>query len=153
MCDAAGQPAQTKEAAARWNARERPLTDAEVESIAAFVHEANRRWQGINGEEPSPPWEDAPEWQRESARKGVRFALEEARKPSPRFLEKSGAEQQHDAWLEEKLRAGWTYGPVKDASAKTHPCLLPYKSLPPWQRRKDIIFGALCDALDPRREV
>jgi hypothetical protein len=161
MCDGCG-PAKgmgigTKlDAGAMVNPRYRDLTEIEVEDIASFVHEANRMYQGRHGEDPSPPWNQAPEWQRESAKNGVRAALE---KGGLNKLYHHGdaddprAREQHDSWLEEKLRQGWRYGEVKDPKAKTHPCCLPFHALPSWQRRKDVLFRALCEALDPRREV
>lgn len=134
--------------------RHRKLTDEEVEQVASFCHSANRLYQAMNGEEPSPPWPEAPEWQKESARKGVRHVLEGGLAAKyPGLGGPTREEDQHNAWMEEKLRAGWTYGAVKNPVAKTHPCLLPYRSLPAWQRRKDRLFGALCRALDPREEA
>jgi hypothetical protein len=38
---------------------------------------------------------------------------------------------------------GWTYGQVKGAHAKTHPCCVPYEELPVEQRRKDALFKAI----------
>lgn len=107
-----------------------------VEQIARVCHEANRGWCEANGDTSQVPWADAPEWQRESAIKGVALALAGAT-----------SEELHLGWCQEKLDAGWRYGPVKDAEAKTHPCLLSYADLPEEQRRKDALFGAIVDAL------
>jgi hypothetical protein len=85
----------------------------------------------------SPVWELAPEWQRESAIKGVQFILDNPDAPPS---------ASHDSWLEEKRRDGWKYGPVKDAEKKEHPCFVPYEELPLDQRRKDFIFGAVARA-------
>ena len=46
----------------------------------------------------------------------------------------------------EKIRS-WSYGEVKDAEAKTHPCLIPYDQLPEFQKAKDKLFVAIVDAL------
>lgn len=54
---------------------------------------------------------------------------------------------QHDAWSKDKIADGWVYGPVKDAKAKTHPCLVAYHELPEEQRRKDALFQAVIKAL------
>lgn len=110
---------------------------ATPEEIARVAHEANRAWQYVSGDPaPSPQWEEAPEWQRSSAVDGVRQVLAGA----------SGAVL-HDAWCAHKRAEGWRYGPEKDASAKTHPCLVPYGELPLEQRRKDDLFAAVVAAL------
>lgn len=49
----------------------------------------------------------------------------------------SGAEQEHIRWMDAKLRAGWKPGSVKDPSARTHPCLVPYTKLPEREKEKD----------------
>ncbi len=53
-------------------------------------------------------------------------------------------EGMHLNWSKEKMRAGWMYGPVKDAEKKTHPCLVEYEKLPIEQRMKDHLFLAVC---------
>jgi hypothetical protein len=45
--------------------------------------------------------------------------------------------------MNERLNAGWQYGPVKDALLLTHPCLVDYDKLPPEQRVKDSLFGQI----------
>lgn len=111
---------------------------ARLVSIAAEVaHESNRIWQREIGDDVSPPWYIAPTWQRESA-------LEGAQKHLDGLLTDPRAS--HESWLEHKLRDGWTFGEKKDADAKTHPCCLPYDSLPPEQKFKDSLFSAVCDA-------
>lgn len=110
---------------------------ASPEDIARVCHEANRAWQQVTGDPaPSPPWDDAPEWQRDSAIAGVRHAQNGAT-----------AEQLHDAWCDYKRAGGWVFGETKDADAKTHPCLVPYGELPPDQHRKDALFAAIVGAL------
>lgn len=108
-----------------------------IAEIAQVCHEANRAVQAITGDpSPSPAWDGAPEWQRESAVEGVRQALDGA---TP--------EQLHESWCGHKRADGWTYGEVKDAGAKTHPCLVPYAELPAEQRAKDSLFHAIVAAL------
>lgn len=127
----------------------RGLTDQELEAIARVCHEANRAYCLMLGDASQPEWNNAPDWQRESARNGVRQAV----RGHGGYRVMNEDEERHNSWLEEKLRAGWTYGPTKDPERKRHPCMLPYASLPPEQRRKDVLFGAICSALDPRRTV
>jgi hypothetical protein len=105
--------------------------------IARICHEANRALQvATEDPAPSPQWDDAPDWQRESAIAGV----EEARRGAT-------PEQLHTAWCEHKRAEGWTYGPRKDPDVKAHPCLVPYEQLPVEQRAKDTLFHAIVGAL------
>lgn len=104
--------------------------------IASVCHEANRAYCLTQGDTSQLPWTDAPPWQRESAILGVKKAIEGA---TP--------EQLHESWSAQKVADGWVYGDVKDADAKTHPCLVPYGELPTEQQRKDALFGAVVNAL------
>lgn len=110
------------------------------DDIAAVCHEANRRIQQALGEDVSPPWGYAPQWQRDSAIAGVHAALDGTAKT---------AAQQHGAWLAHKEAEGWVYGPVKDEVLKTHPCMVPYDQLPDGQKKKDRAFRAIVIALAP----
>lgn len=108
-----------------------------VREIARVAHEANRGIQIAQGDEAiSPPWEEAPEWQKASTISGVEKALEGA---SP--------EELHRSWCEKKREDGWIWGPKKDAKLQTHPCLVPYDQLPSEQRLKDYVFAAIVNAL------
>ncbi len=108
-----------------------------LEAIARITHEANRALQIETGDPAiSPPWDDAPPWQRDSAVDGVRKAIEGA---TPEHL--------HQSWCQFKRADGWRYGPVKDAAAKTHPCLVDYAILPADQKLKDDVFSAVVAAL------
>ncbi len=108
-----------------------------VEAIAMICHEANMAYCIALGDFSQKHWEDAADWQQESAIKGVEFALAGTRTPA----------EQHEAWLADKAADGWTYGTVKDADRKTHPCFVAYDKLPLEQRRKDALFGAVVSAL------
>ena len=108
-----------------------------TESIARVAHEANRAVQIETGDPAvSPHWDDAPQWQRDSAVEGVEKALAGA---TP--------EELHESWCEFKRNDGWVYGEVKDADAKTHPCLVPYAELPADQRVKDALFQSVVQIL------
>jgi hypothetical protein len=106
--------------------------------IARVCHEANRAYCISIGDSSQVAWDDAPEWQRTSAVRGVEFARTNPSAP---------ASAQHDAWLADKVADGWTYGPVKDPAKKQHPCCVSYESLPEAQRRKDALFKAVVMAL------
>jgi len=108
-----------------------------VHDIARVCHEANRAIQIVTGDPvPSPTWDDAPSWQRESAVAGVQKALDGA---TP--------EELHASWCADKGADGWTYGTVKDAAYLIHPCLVPYDELPEDQKIKDHLFSAIVTAL------
>lgn len=107
-----------------------PLKD--FTAIAQACHEANRAYCQSIGDHSQPPWYDAPQWQKDSAIKGVMLIAE---KP-----ETTPADS-HASWSAQKIADGWVYGPTKDAEKKTHPCLRPYDELPIEQRAKDYLFG------------
>ena len=53
----------------------------------------------------------------------------------------------HDMWVYEKLKEGWTYGPVRNPIAKTHPGMVPYSEMESYQRKKKPLFRAIVMAL------
>lgn len=108
------------------------------ELIAQACHEANRVACIAAGDYSQKHWEDAEPWQRQSAVDGVQWRLVNMDAP---------ASAQHDEWCRAKYRTGWKYGLVKDAQAKTHPCLVSYDSLPEHQKIKDRLFVAIVTAL------
>lgn len=112
--------------------------DTRLDAIARTVHEALRGWAAAHGQHDIPAWDDAPDWMHASTRESVVHALEH---PAP------NGRSQHEQWLAQKQRDGWTLGPVKDAAAKTHPLMVPYDALPDWERRKDKLINALAHAL------
>lgn len=108
-----------------------------VYDIARVCHEANRAIQVATGDPSvSPEWDNAPDWQQESAIEGVVKAIQGY-----------GPEGLHESWCDFKEADGWVYGDIKDAEAKTHPCLVPYAALPDEQKAKDAVFGAIVGAL------
>jgi RyR domain len=110
----------------------------DITAIAKVCHQANKAWCESNGDHSQKDWDEAAEWQRQSAINGVVFAMNNAdAEPSA----------QHDAWMEEKVAEGWTRGDVKDAGKKTHPQLVPYDDLPAEQQKKDKLFRAIVRAL------
>jgi len=103
--------------------------DQKLEACARATHEANRAYCIAIGDLSQVPWDEAPEWQKSSAKIGVAGAIQGV---TP--------EQSHESWLRTKEADGWRYGPVKDAEAKTHPCFVAYSDLPLAQRAKDDVF-------------
>lgn len=105
-----------------------------IKEAARAAHEVNRAFCAAIGDDSQVPWEEAPAWQRQSAVAGV-----QAIAADPNMT----PEQSHESWMAQKEADGWVYGEEKDAEAKTHPCMVPYAELPPEQRAKDYIFGAI----------
>lgn len=108
-----------------------------INDIARVCHEANRAWCIANRDFSQPSWDDAPEWQKESAMNGVLF-----NQANP----EAGDSASHDNWMAEKLADGWSWGIIKDAEIKTHPCIVPFDQLPREQQIKDAIFRAIVHA-------
>jgi hypothetical protein len=107
------------------------------------IHAANRELQIVQGDpRPSPPWDEAPEYQvRETIASVVAALADPERTP----------EQSHQGWYERLIADGWQYGPVKDEAAKTHPDLVPFDQLPEHEKQKDRLFMAIVRALAPER--
>jgi excisionase family DNA binding protein len=115
--------------------------DVIAENIARVVHAANRELQIVQGDPmPSPPWDEAPDYQAREATAGVREALQ-----NPQLT----PEQSHELWVDRMRADGWTYGTTKDFERKTHPTLLPFGELPTEQQLKDRLFIAIVRALAP----
>lgn len=110
----------------------------DIERIARACHEANRALCASFGDHSQLPWDQAEQWQRDSAIAGVKFRLENP---------DAGDDCQHSAWMKDKIDNGWKYGPVKDAERKEHPCIVPFEQLPSEQKAKDAIFSAIVNAL------
>jgi hypothetical protein len=106
-----------------------------VTQIAKLCHEVNRAYCKSIGDTSQPSWEDAPDWQKDSAKNGVEFHLNNETTP----------EQSHENWMKDKVADGWVYGDVKCPEKKTHPCMVSYDQLPIEQRTKDYLFKAIVD--------
>jgi hypothetical protein len=108
------------------------------EDIARVCHEVNRSYCQSLGDMSQPLWDDAPDWMKESAMKGVELHLTQLG---------AGPETSHKSWMQEKIDTNWTYGEVKDEVAKTHPCLVQFDELPVDQQAKDYIFRQIVHSL------
>jgi hypothetical protein len=117
-----------------------PYDDRAIERAAEAAHEVNRIYCRALGDLSHEHWEDTPSEIRDTVRAGVRVALQTI---SPQV--------QHHRWREAKQAAGWTWGPRKDPEAKTHPNLVPWSQLPPWEQAKDTIFGVVVRAVLEQR--
>ena len=104
--------------------------------IAMICHEANRAYCAGLEDNSQLPWDEAPQWQRDSAINGVLFHLNNPdAEPS----------HSHENWMEEKRLDGWMWGEVKDPEKKLHPCYTPYANLPEDQKAKDKLFISVVD--------
>lgn len=109
-----------------------------IEQIAQVAHEINKAYCEAIGDNSQPEWDDAPEWQKNSAIQGVIFHLENPN---------AGPDASHNNWLKQKWDEGWKYGEVKNLETKEHPCFLPYELLPVEQRVKDFLFKQVTNSL------
>ena len=90
------------------------------------------------GDVTQVPWEEAPQWQRDSAVKGVEMHLADPN---------ASPAASHESWKKQKLEEGWTYGPIKDPEKKEHPCIVPFADLPKEQQVKDWLFRGVVHAI------
>lgn len=77
------------------------MNKEEVEKIAKFVHETNRKYCESIGDRSQVSWEETPDIIRQSVISGVEMYLK-----NPNMT----PEQNHKAWLEYKAKEGWLYG-------------------------------------------
>jgi|TARA_B110000908_G_scaffold148714_1_gene181425 hypothetical protein len=111
-----------------------------VDAAARVAHEANRAWCEAHGDMSQTSWDDAPDWQKESAIVGVRFHIENP---------DAGDSASHDSWMKQKIYDGWVYGEEKNpiANPPTHPCIVPFSELPKVQQTKDALFRSIVHAV------
>src|SRR5665647_690315 len=105
--------------------------------IARVAHEVNKAYCEALGDVSQVAWQDAPQWQKDSALLGVKLHL----------YGDHGPQASHESWMKQKLAEGWTYGAFKDPENKKHHCLVPFDKLPREQQAKDYIFRAVVIAL------
>lgn len=98
----------------------------DIVRCARLIHVAVQALNDAHGE-PTIDWDT----NMPSVTAGVRRVLENP---------KETAEENHNAWMAYKAAEGWTWGPVKNATAKTHPCLVSFDALSPVDKAKDTIF-------------
>jgi hypothetical protein len=109
-----------------------------IEDIAKICHQANKALCQIHGDHSQLDWESASMWQHDAAINGVKFHLD-----NPTALPQAS----HEAWIKEKVRNGWVYGPVKNAELKTHPCIILFDELLPQDQAKDYLFANIVHSL------
>lgn len=102
-----------------------------VKHIAQICHDVNKSYCKTIGDLTQKGWDNAPDWQKESAIAGVIFHLQNPN---------AQPEDSHNSWLKQKEADGWKYGETKDPEKKEHPCFVPYNMLPVQQQKKDLLF-------------
>ena len=115
-----------------------PIKEKYYEFIASIAHEVNREYCLALDDTSQTSWEEAPQWQKDSAIAGVKFHLDN---------KNAGPEAFHNSWVKQKLEEGWKYGEVKDPEKKEHPCIVPFEKLPKEQQAKDFIFRGIIHAV------
>jgi len=113
------------------------FTEQKIWEIAAVCHEANRAFCKQHGDYSHKTWGETPKHIQLSTVAGVKTAMNEP---------EANGYTMHKAWVERKLKEGWTFGAVKDLERLTHPNLRPYIELPAYERFKDHLFLAIVDA-------
>lgn len=109
-----------------------------IVQVAELVHEANRIYCRMHGDDSQLPWGETSDMIRDSTIAGVKtHVLHPYLTP----------QQSHESWVDYKRKEGWVWGPVKDITARTHPCLMPYNQLPEEQKVKDWIFKGIVNAI------
>ena len=106
-----------------------------LEDLLIVLYEANRTYAAILEEYHDLPWIETTHECHESLTKGVTAVLTG-----------STPEQLHNQWWAEKIMQGWSYGPVKSTSKKTHPYARPWWDLTLPQQLKDTLFHAIVTA-------
>jgi hypothetical protein len=110
-----------------------------IYQVAMICHEANKTYcETVANDDSQPHWWDAPDWQKDSAIKGVEFHLDNP---------DASASASHDAWMADKIKEGWVYGEVKNPEKKQHPCIVPFEQLPVEQQIKDHLFKGIVHSL------
>lgn len=110
--------------------------------IARVCHEVNKAYRESIGDFSQLVWEDAPQWQKDSALLGVNLHVDKDVSPSAT----------HEIWMKQKVDDGWVYGDVKDPELKQHPCIVAYEDLDVQQQSKDFIFRGVVHALRSQLE-
>ena len=108
---------------------------AKVGAVEGYVL---REWLFNNVDDSQPSWDDAPDWQKNSAMLGGKLHIQHP---------DAGPQASHESWMAQKLAEGWVHGLSKCPETKQHPCMVPFDQLPREQQAKDYIFRAVVLAL------
>jgi RyR domain. len=107
-----------------------------TERRSAFVYESARLQAIAVGAPIVPePWQARENEFRVQFRRKIAELCDARELPTP--------EEAHDSWWKAYEDMGWTYGPVRDRSKKTHPDMVPFGDLEQREQDKDAVFLAL----------
>ena len=159
VCEYAGSMALAKNYPGRFRIyRVIPQRTLAMEELARAVHdlycdEHAREGKARAGNVALRPWEELGEDLRDANRAqvadipnklyflGYELAPGSGIAPSRMVI---GPEQmetlsrrEHDRWMAERQRQGWTYGPERDNARKHHPMLIPWEALSEEEKQKD----------------
>jgi len=107
------------------------MTEKKIYQIAKNAYNVCRAFEISNEGEKTPLWSKLREEDRELVIKSVELLLENNR---------TYASSVHDAWIDNMIEKGWTYGKEYDEKLQTNPHMIDYRSLPHLQRAKDRLF-------------
>jgi hypothetical protein len=111
-----------------------------LENIAQIVHEINKAFCESLGDTSLVSWADTPQDIKAIVVDGVLFHLNNPN---------AGADASHNNWMANKIAQGWVYGPVKDATKKEHPSIIPFEKLSLTERQKDVLVMQTVHSLAP----
>jgi hypothetical protein len=125
-----------------------------IDTVAAAIHETWRARSHAEGWSMQPrldrPYAELGEPDKDDNRAAARRMSEvlavagltldeDATKPAaalPTDLE-AMAEAEHNGWMAQRARAGWSWGATRDDAAKHHPSMVPYAQLSEREKEKD----------------
>ena len=129
-----------------------------VEELAEAVHNLYIRESRARGETTATnsalcPWSELPEILRESNRAqaedipnvlnvlGLELVQGAGMRADDILITDAQVEQlairQHERYVQERLKNGWTFGPVRDNATRKHPLLIPWEKLDESEKEKD----------------
>jgi hypothetical protein len=159
VCEYAGSMALAKNYPGRYRIyRLLPHRVLPIETLAKAIHQAYCNESRARGDSPATnaalrPWHDLPEDLRNANRAqaadipnklwllGYELAPSWGLKASsialPGDLVETMAKREHDRWLHDRQRSGWSFGPVRDDATKSHPLIVPWDQLAEPEKQKD----------------
>ncbi|QFG10306.1 ryR domain protein [Mycobacterium phage DyoEdafos] len=115
-----------------------PVAETLLERQAIFIYEGARlQAAAVNAPIIPEPWD-----KRDEAFKTQFLGITQKMMGPDRFTDPEAA---HDSWWRAYEALGWSYGPVRDTEAKTHPDMVPFADLGWEERMKDAVWIALCE--------
>ena len=159
VCEYAGSMQLAKGYPGRFRIyRVLPKRVLNIENLAKAAHELyceKQRAHGITSSTNTSlrPWEELTEDLRDANRAQVADIPNKLRKLGYELAPNHGipaseikmtdaqveemAIREHDRWMKDRMRHGWTYAPIRDDARKHHPLLVPWEELIEEEKQKD----------------